>query len=139
MTQKQTCKTCNKRIYERGQTYTPGDECPCKTTEEMIEEVDPQNVKAGDIHVRLSNAVTKAQLAVTKEEMGGSRTEVFDAVKELLTQLTNSIHTQSALEAEGRIEDGETPCGNQELHETELAYNKALKDLADYHRSKVIE
>ena len=66
-------------------------------------------------------------------------TKTRDLVSEALTQLANQIHTQSALEAEGRIEDGETPCGNQELHETELAYNKALKDLADYHRSKVIE
>ena len=103
----------------------------------MIEEVDPQNVKAGDIHVRLSNAVTKAQLAVTKEEMGGSRTEVFDAVKELLTQLTNSIHTQSALEAEGRIE---TPTDIQlEAESYHEGYNQALTDLAEHFRSKVIE
>ena len=118
----------------------------------MIEEVDPQNVKAGDIHVRLSNAVTKAQLAVTKEEMGGSRTEVFDAVKELLTQLTNSIHTQSALEAEGREFEWLSPEEIKEhpdcrykkngLYVGQVAgdnYNKALTDLADYHRSKIIE
>ena len=129
MTQKQTCKTCNKRIYERGQTYTPGDECPCKTTEEMIEEM-----------AQVYREKIKLE-AFYKTDIGHALdlTKTRDLVSEALTQLANQIHTQSALEAEGRIEDGETPCGNQELHETELAYNKALKDLADYHRSKVIE
>ena len=129
MTQKQTCKTCNKRIYERGQTYTPGDECPCKTTEEMIEEM-----------AQVYREKIKLE-AFYKTDIGHALdlTKTRDLVSEALTQLANQIHTQSALEAEGRIEDGETPCGNQELHETELAYNKALKDLADYHRSKIIE
>jgi len=33
--------------------------------------------------------------------------------------------------AETMKEDGETPFGSQELHETEVAYNKALQDLIE--------
>ena len=100
-----------------------------KTTEEMIEEM-----------AQVYREKIKLE-AFYKTDIGHALdlTKTRDLVSEALTQLANQIHTQSALEAEGRIEDGETPCGNQELHETELAYNKALKDLADYHRSKVIE
>ena len=70
---------------------------------ETLKMFDEQNVKAGDIHVRLSNAITHAQLAMGEDEMRETRTEVFDAVKEiLLTQ----IRLARADERKQAYEDG---------------------------------
>ena len=65
-----------------------------KTNEEILGEIDPNNFKAGDKHLRLHNAVTKAQLAYSDSEMHDTRIEVFEAVKELLGQVLTQKDTE---------------------------------------------
>jgi len=44
---------------------------------------------------------------------------------------------EEIVKLEGMKEDGETPLGTQELHETELAYNQALQTIIDRYRSEL--
>lgn len=93
-----------------------------KTTEEMVEEM-----------AQVYREKIKLE-AFYKTDIGHALdlTKTRDLVSEALTQLANQIHTQSALEAEGRkVEEGEILDW--------MGHNQALTDLADYHRSKVIE
>ena len=86
-----------------------------KTTEEMIEEWD-----------ELIKVSTKLELR--------------QWLQSTLSQLANQIHTQSALEAERDkgikwMQEGT----NKNRKGFTDGYNQALTNLADYHRSKVIE
>ena len=109
-----------------------------KTTEEMIEEM-----------AQVYREKIKLE-AFYKTDIGHALdlTKTRDLVSEALTQLANQIHTQSALEAEGRKESVRD-CGRCNNCETAVStceiiidangFNKACEADATYHRSKVIE
>jgi len=97
-----------------------GAELPAKTTKELIEEVE--------------TAIKSMPIDVT------SRKLILMHIKNSF----NQIHTQSALEAEGRKHPNlsEMKIGSEFMTPRmyrALAHNQALTDIADYHRSKVIE
>lgn len=95
-----------------------------KTTEEMVEEFEE------DFRDYLNASIAYAEIQEPYQAL--SSEDEIKWLKKRVTQLANSIHTQSALEAEGRkVEEGEILDW--------MGHNQALTDLADYHRSKVIE
>ena len=57
--------------------------------------------------------------------------EMAHWLRTTLTTYSNARVEEIIKIAEGMKEDGETPFGSQELHETEAAYNKALTDLIE--------
>ena len=61
---------------------------------------------------------------------------VMYAGKRTLTQYHQDMMSELAEKLEGMKEDGETPFGSQELHETEVAYNKALTEAQTIIKSK---
>ena len=61
--------------------------------------------------------------------MIGTVSEILDKVKDEAHQAGKKEGIDEAVKImESMKEDGETPFGHQELHETELAYNQALDD-----------
>ena len=58
-----------------------------------VEAIDEENVKSGDIHAGLHNATNHCIGAITAEELGEARKELFKEVRTILTQ-ANTLHTQ---------------------------------------------
>ena len=94
-------ETCMQAGYACDGPLTHPKETPSGFVEKMQERIDPHNVRAGDVHYRLFNAVTKAQLAVSKEEMFETRIEVFDSVKEIIADTITAFHKEVERVVEG--------------------------------------
>ena len=92
-------------------------------------ELDPNNIKAGDKHARLHNAISLVYFATESdegEEFGKARLEVFAAVNELLLKeresLVEKIEGMKKESVPTSITAGDPP-----IHR--LAYNQALDDV----------
>ena len=85
--------------------------------EEMVEEFEHKIMSVDELghqaHIGDAyNAIQWLRQALTEAHQAGKKEGIDEAVKIM----------------ESMKEDGETPFGHQELHETELAYNQALDD-----------
>ncbi len=106
----EACSQCGRII---------GAELPAKTTEELI--------------LSLKAEILELEDCVNPEWLEIELTQLAKAVE-------NNVHTQSALEAERDkgikwMQEGT----NKNRKGFTDGYNQALTDIADYHRSKVIE